>query len=112
MSTTRFDRVLSMIQGDQDYNLRTKAGRRAKAQDEVSLMNLDAVVSLHSAFGSFSELIETRLTSGYRPTLRVNVGTRSTVDDYRRCFMALKIADAYDAAMTALGDNRRAWRGV
>jgi hypothetical protein len=110
MSPSRFDRVLSLLQGENTYNLRTVAGRRQKAMDEVALLTIDEACKAHTAFDTFKELIETRLTSGYRPSLYTTSRGRS-YHDFRRAFLTLKIADAYDAAMIALNDSRRAFRG-
>jgi hypothetical protein len=109
MSKTRFDRILALI-GLPPQNLRTKEGRRLKAWSEVTALSLDEACKAFTAFDSFAELIETAKTSGYRPTLRTSV-THTSVYGFRKAFLAIKIADAYDAAMVALGDERRAWRG-
>lgn len=105
---TRFARVIA---SEVTASTRTVAGRLAIAQAEVDALTLDQCVTGHTAFTSFQDLLDSRLTSGYRPSL--HTGIRGTAGwRLRRTVMARRIADAYDAAMEALGDDRRAYRGV
>jgi hypothetical protein len=85
--------------------------RKAQAHVDVSLLSLDECVRAHSAFESFADLIERTKDISYRPTLLTNPGKRSSVARLRRCAMAERIADAYDAAMVVLGNPKRAYRG-
>lgn len=109
--SNRFDRINALL-GDRAtaFNLKTKEGRVAQAAAEVAGMSLDETVDVGSAFDSFQDLLDSAKTSDYRPTLMVGP-KGSSVQALRRAFVALRIADAYDAAMEALGDPRRAFRG-
>lgn len=57
---------------------------------------LDDLLSRETAFANFDELLTAR--GNYRPSIKVDTDDR------------LELADAYDAAMAARGDDRRAYR--
>lgn len=59
---------------------------------------LDGLTRKFTAYVSFAAMVDDSTRSDYFPTLRVR-GTKP-------------LADAYDAAMQARGDARRAWRGI
>lgn len=59
-------------------------------------VDLDALTRKHSAFENFEALLNTH--PSYRPTIFVDNAER------------IALADAYDAAMLARGDERRAYR--
>jgi hypothetical protein len=59
---------------------------------------LDGLTRKYTAYVSFAAMVDDSTRSDYFPTLRV-WGTKP-------------LADAYDAAMQARGDARRAWRGI
>jgi hypothetical protein len=59
---------------------------------------LDGLTRKFTAYVSFAAMVDDSTRSDYFPTLRVR-GTKP-------------LADAYDVAMHARGDARRAWRGI
>jgi len=59
---------------------------------------LDTLTRQFTGFDSFSQMLEA--APDYSPTLRDS-----------DCPEVRKLADAFDAAMAARGDSRRAWRG-
>ena len=59
---------------------------------------LDGLTRKYTAYVSFAAMVDDSGRSDYFPTLRVR-GTKP-------------LADAYDVAMQARGDARRAWRGT
>ena len=59
----------------------------------------DQLTKMHTAAQSFTELLDLGKERGYRPTL---LGKKGTEKD---------LADRYDAAQAARGDERRAYRG-
>jgi hypothetical protein len=77
-----------------------------KQQTGNSLIrNLDNATRKYTAFRSFSEMALSALKSGYRPTLYVFCAREPAERK------ALKfIADYYDRAMSAMHQDRRAYR--
>ncbi len=71
---------------------------------KVNGMGLDALTRAHSGFDSFAELIATN--KAYRPSLACYHVLLKPSERQE----LLAIADAYDAAMLASGDARRAYR--
>jgi hypothetical protein len=65
---------------------------------------LDALTRMCTAFSSFAELTD-GTSSHYFPSL-IPHGLKGVRDE------RAELADAYDAAMQARGDQRRAWRGI
>ena len=68
-----------------------------------SLRSIDELVALHSGFNTLKEMVEAH--PSYRPTLATTRG-RNMIE----CAELTAIADAYDAAQVARGDQRRAHR--
>jgi hypothetical protein len=71
--------------------------KNTTTQSETKTTDLDTLTRTYTAFGSFAQMIGEAGTS-YFPTL-TDQGTKP-------------LADAYDLAMEARGDTRRAWRGA
>lgn len=103
----RFAKILSFLTAKAPS---TSDDLKSQALAEAATMTIDQALKKITAFRSFQELIDDSLQSGYRPTLWV--GTQHLHDhaDFLRVALAVKIADAFDAKMTELGQPQRAWR--
>jgi hypothetical protein len=98
-------------------SMRTKAGRRAKAEAVVRIESLNDTVRISSAFRTFDELIQDSIRTGYIPTL-LTKPFNSSVPSLIRAVRAKRIADAFDWHMSVHqvrsprdGHPMRAWRG-
>lgn len=69
---------------------------------------LDNLTRDLTAWGSFDAMLNAG--GGYRPSLYVRPHNRSHAE-VRRAARTEVLADAYDAAQAARGDERRAYRG-
>jgi hypothetical protein len=72
-------------------------------------MTPDELTCHCTAFGSFQELIECSLLSGYRPSLFPHL--EADLSDRAYNFRCWELCEAYDSAMAMLGFPYRAWRG-
>jgi hypothetical protein len=80
------------------------------------LARLDELAVARSASKSFVELVANCApgspTNNYRPTIRCKTfAPRPKMVDVREAAENVYLADGFDAAMEALGDDRRAYRG-
>ena len=69
----------------------------------MTTTNLDTITRKHTAFTSFSELVNA--AGNYRPSIYLNKGAYA--DNLEKTTLAM----AYDDTQAARGDERRAFRG-
>ena len=70
-------------------------------EEQARAFRLDTAVMRNTAFSNFADLLETCARTPYYPSLRRDLMEEGEAD---------LIGDAFDAAMVAIGDKRRAHR--
>jgi len=74
----------------------------------AALTQLDGLVRAYTAFSDLADLLNQ--PKNYRPTIITTARNKRAAEIRRAAYMTI-LADAYDAAMVAMDDERRAYRG-